>query len=228
MYNNPPVGYHYETLDEILENYDPESYIIVPISASPLAYGSGSSSDESDEDKKRRKRGFFSFMTSENEQTSATATSSSVRAADGGDVQAGNGVVDGGGGLGGVESGVGGNGAGGEGVQSTGGVSVNVDGSGTNATDSESWNTSALMNIVGIGQDVENSLVAAAPYLPMVCKVAMFVVPGLSHYQMLMMALNMATITSQAYRNYENGESITTVTAKLAYQAYTLVHMKYN
>lgn len=79
--------------------------------------------------------------------------------------------------------------------------------------------------IVDVGEDVESCLVTAAPYLPLVTKVALFVVPGLREYQMLVMALNVASITSDAYKRYDDGEGMTTVAASAAWQMFMLVRI---
>lgn len=78
-------------------------------------------------------------------------------------------------------------------------------------------------SIANIGDNVESSLVNAAPYLPLVTKVAMFVVPGIREYQMLMMAIEVATITSQGYKRYNDGESMSSVASSTAWQMFTMV-----
>lgn len=78
-------------------------------------------------------------------------------------------------------------------------------------------------SIANIGDNVESSLVKVAPYLPLVTKVAMFVVPGLREYQMLMMAMEVATITSQGYKRYSEGESMTSVASSTAWKMFTMV-----
>lgn len=78
-------------------------------------------------------------------------------------------------------------------------------------------------SIANIGDNVESSLVKAAPYLPLVTKVAMVIVPGLREYQMLMMAIEVATITSQGYKRYNDGESMTSVASSTAWKIFTMV-----
>lgn len=65
-----------------------------------------------------------------------------------------------------------------------------------------------MMNIVDIGKDVQNSLVVSAPYLPVVFKVATYLVPGLSSYQVLVLSVNVATVTAQAIQDYRDGKEI--------------------
>lgn len=81
-------------------------------------------------------------------------------------------------------------------------------------------------SIANIGENAESGLVKAAPYLPLVTKVAMFIVPGLREYQMLMMAIEVATITSQGYKRYNDGESMTSVASSTAWQMFTMVRMR--
>lgn len=80
-----------------------------------------------------------------------------------------------------------------------------------------------VMHIVSIGQEVENSMVVAAPYLPMVFKVAVYLIPGISTYQVLTLSVNVATITAQALVHYAEGESLTEVAfeagGQIAYSA---------
>lgn len=74
---------------------------------------------------------------------------------------------------------------------------------------------SYTINIISIGRnDVEHSMVVAAPYLPLLYKVSVFVVPGLSSYQLLVLAVNVATITIQAVRNYQAGQSVLRITVE--------------
>lgn len=91
------------------------------------------------------------------------------------------------------------------------------------ADDDEGYLDQIGSAIFDIGEDVESSLVKAAPYLPLVTKVALFLVPGIREYQMLVMALNVASITSEAYKRYDDGEGLTTVAASAAWQMFTLV-----
>lgn len=80
-----------------------------------------------------------------------------------------------------------------------------------------------VMHIVDIGKDVKDSMVTAAPYLPMVFKIAVYFIPGMSSYQVLMLSVNIATITSQAILRYSEGESISSVAfdagTKIAYES---------
>lgn len=78
---------------------------------------------------------------------------------------------------------------------------------------------SGVLRIVAIGQDVKTSLVEAAPYLPMVWKVVVFLVPGLSQYELLLLAENVATVTTQALHDYEAGESLSSVLTDVAKKA---------
>lgn len=71
-----------------------------------------------------------------------------------------------------------------------------------------------VMKIVSIREDMENSMVVASPYLPMVYKVVLYLIPGASTYQIITLTVNIATITAQALKQYAEGESLTGVTLK--------------
>lgn len=91
----------------------------------------------------------------------------------------------------------------------------------TNTSTNSITATSNLMNIVGIGSDVENALVIAAPYAPIVYKVATYLVPGLSAYHVILLSINVATITVEAVRNYEKGDGLFKVSTTAAYETIT-------
>lgn len=69
-------------------------------------------------------------------------------------------------------------------------------------------------NFISAGKDLASSMMAAAPYLPLVYKIAVFIVPGLSSYYILLYAVNVAAITAQAVQNYQSGQSMTSVTSE--------------
>lgn len=87
-----------------------------------------------------------------------------------------------------------------------------------NGTVSGGW---SMTSVVGIASNLESSLVIASPYLPIVYKVAVFIVPGLSSYQVLLLTVNVATITTEALRNYARGDSWVKITTTAASEAMT-------
>lgn len=207
----PPPGYSYVPMSEILANYDPNTYRIVSYGEAMYGldndgFGGGGLL--------RKKRSYFSpfsnlFGSDVPEDQSSTATTVTKTDVNG-DVKT---------------------------VVTSAVTSTDVDGDvktvATSAVTSTTGDVPAdhddhqmtavekvkgrLMDIVYIGRkDVENSLVVSAPYLPVVCKVAMFLVPGLSSYEVLMMSVNVATITAQALREYEDGESVSDITVDVA------------
>lgn len=254
----PPNGYHYETMDEVLRNYQLGTYMIVPLSSSPLgtAGGSGTTSgsgtagggggnaasgganaagdtagnnagQEQTSDgataeqgadaaaTARKRRGFFdfsfpSFMSSNVNETTTKSTS----VVNGGDVTTtttGT-TTD-------VEtkacSDVGEKTA----VNTTTSSTTTVNTTTAAGAGFMSYYNAATVSIVGIGKELGSSMVVAAPYLPIVYKVAIFIVPGLSSYQALLLAVNVATITTEAVRNYEGGQSFSQVASDAGYQA---------
>ncbi|VVC37075.1 Hypothetical protein CINCED_3A015831 [Cinara cedri] len=63
--------------------------------------------------------------------------------------------------------------------------------------------------IIDVSTDVENSMATAAPYLPVINTLAEHIVPGVTPYQVLLIAANVAYITSEAtcknrHRNHVN------------------------
>lgn len=77
---------------------------------------------------------------------------------------------------------------------------------------------STVMDIIVIGKNIEESMIVAAPYLPLVWKVATFVVPGLQPFQMLTLSVNVASITMHAAQQYMEGESMTNIAAGAMYE----------
>ncbi|XP_026804277.1 DNA-directed RNA polymerase II subunit RPB1-like [Rhopalosiphum maidis] len=65
---------------------------------------------------------------------------------------------------------------------------------------------SKMTHIVSIGTDVKRSLVVAAPYLPLVNKVATYIVPDLSQRDVLTLSVNVAVLTTQGIKNYSSTE----------------------
>jgi len=65
---------------------------------------------------------------------------------------------------------------------------------------------SKITHIVGIGTDVKRAMVEAAPYLPLVNKVATYIVPDLSQRDVLMLSVNVAALTTQGIKNYSSAE----------------------
>lgn len=66
--------------------------------------------------------------------------------------------------------------------------------------------SSTETHIVTIGSDVRKSLVNAAPYLPLVNKLATYVVPDLSPRDVVTLSLNVAALTTQGAADYENAD----------------------
>ncbi|XP_025205255.1 uncharacterized protein LOC112601721 [Melanaphis sacchari] len=65
---------------------------------------------------------------------------------------------------------------------------------------------SEMTYVLTIGPDVKRTMVEAAPYMPLVCKVAMYVIPNLSQRDLLMLSLNVAALTTQGINNYSSAE----------------------
>lgn len=84
------------------------------------------------------------------------------------------------------------------------GMVASSEGTSTDEEDS----TEKDLNIVNIGEDIEISKTIAAPYIPLVSKVAVSIIPVISQGQLLMLSVNMASITMQAIRNYEQRKSL--------------------
>jgi len=61
-------------------------------------------------------------------------------------------------------------------------------------------------HIVCIGPDVEKSLVEAGQYLPLVNKLTKYIIPDLSLYDVVMLSLNVASLTTQGAKDYSNTE----------------------
>ncbi|XP_029344206.1 uncharacterized protein LOC100573813 isoform X2 [Acyrthosiphon pisum] len=61
-------------------------------------------------------------------------------------------------------------------------------------------------HIVCIGPDVEKSLVEAGQYLPLVNKLTKYIIPDLSLYDVVMLSLNVASLTTRGAKDYANTE----------------------
>lgn len=78
----------------------------------------------------------------------------------------------------------------------------------------EDSNEGTDVNILSIDEDLNISKAVAAPYIPLISKVTIFIIPSISEGQLLMLSINMASITMQAVKNYEQKKSLSTVTTE--------------
>ncbi|XP_025415082.1 uncharacterized protein LOC112686838 [Sipha flava] len=178
-----PQGYKYVPLIKVIANYDPNKYRITSYGAAIYGLNDGGLL--------RKKRGFFSsvsnlFKQSDVQPTDPPTVTAATATEIDGDVKT---------------------------VKTTDGAVVVTDETVDDDADSGQTTTmdslkSQLVNIVDVGKDVHNSLVVAAPYLPIVFKVATFVVPSLSTYQVLVLSVNVATVTAQALQDYWDGKEV--------------------
>ncbi|KAE9534478.1 hypothetical protein AGLY_008568 [Aphis glycines] len=65
---------------------------------------------------------------------------------------------------------------------------------------------SQATHILSIGTDTRRTLVEVAPYLPLVNKVATYIVPDLSEHDVLTLSVNVAALTTQGIMNYANSK----------------------
>lgn len=240
--NNQNVlpGFHFETMDSIQKKFNPNSYSIITLGEAL--------SKLSNSGQKRSKRSFFSMsfpsfmstptdetvtevtMTEVTKETSGMSTTqiNGVTVKVAGDVSPADasGITDkmAGGVFPADASGV--TGKEGRVVTETAGSGVTTDTNTAVVGSTEAVNDGGyfnriqtnVMNIVSIGQEVKESMVVAAPYLPMVYKVAVYLIPGLSTYEVLTLSVNVATITADALAHYADGESLSDVALKAGTQ----------
>ncbi|VVC37076.1 Hypothetical protein CINCED_3A022852 [Cinara cedri] len=276
IYNQQsPPGYHFESLAEIEQNYDPNTYSIVPLdqALSMYTYGTtanalgsrsqdGTGGNHNGGVDKRKKRGYFPslslpYFTNNNTPTSTSTITTTANIAEDASTKNVNGVpvntnkadntfvsettaIDG-------AKNQGFNAKAeteamhfldfGEGIKnyvSTGTEATITDTAAVtkNTIDTVSAKTqgvianteSAVSTAISIGEDIEHGLVIIGPYLPLVYKVAMYIIPSLTPYQTIQLSWEVSQIMVEAMKNYEEGESLTRVTAvaaaKIAYDAY--------
>lgn len=70
----------------------------------------------------------------------------------------------------------------------------------------DAFQSSKETHIVTIGTDVNNSLVKAAPYLPLVNKLTTYIMPDLSLRDVVTLSLNVAVLTTQGAADNANAQ----------------------
>lgn len=234
--NQVPPGYHLETLNDIQLNYDPNTYSIVSGShaLSMYTYGAAGVRGGTDNKKTRVKRTYFSSLFDDtpppasdsaftnpptvtgagdvNQKTVDTSKTDEVKTLTETSTAGGNTVTTK---MDSSATKVSSNGQAQTGNPSaTNAVAPDGEFS-TVVNDFQSFSKAAAEDL---GQNMDKTLVEITPYLPLVYKVAQFVVPGLMPLDTIMFTWEVAKITASAVEKYDNGESLSKVTVEGASQ----------
>lgn len=235
-----PPGYHLETLNDIQQNYNSNTYSIVSGDQALSMYTYGAAGVRGADNRKNRvKRSYISsFFNDETPQPASDPSVPSPPAAQ--DV---NQKTDGVKTVAETTGTTGGDTAASEiepvAATQVSGVGQTVTGKPSSTTDSatstdtgtttvdfskvvDDFQSFSKAAVEEINQDMDKTLVEIGPYLPLVYKVAVFVVPGLMPFDTIMFTWQVAKITMSEIEKYDNGETLTSVTAdgvsKVAYK----------